>query len=92
MDDGRLWAVSAIGGLGLLGALVQHRSPPPVLSAGDMSLRLELFVDDLARSVQFYERVLGFSVVRRESDYVVLVNGGGLHARPFLRRLRIGIS
>jgi len=74
MDDGRWWAVSAIGGLGLLGALIRPPVPAPLIG-GDMSLRLELFVRDLDSSVRFYTRTLGFSVERRESDYVVLVNG-----------------
>ena len=40
-----------------------------------MRLRLELFVDDLDRSVAFYEQALGFRAVRREPAYVSLRRG-----------------
>ncbi len=40
-----------------------------------MRLRLELFVDDLDRSVDFYQRALGFRLVRRDPGYASLVNG-----------------
>jgi lactoylglutathione lyase len=59
--------------------------PGPVLPAGDqcvgatqanMDLRLELFVDDVARSVAFYTHALGFAVERASPDYVALCRGG----------------
>ncbi|HEX2158972.1 MAG TPA: VOC family protein, partial [Actinomycetes bacterium] len=34
-----------------------------------MRLRLELFVDDLDRSVDFYRRVLGFHLVHQDPGY-----------------------
>lgn len=37
-----------------------------------MTFRIELFVDDLDVSIEFYERALGFRVVRREADYASL--------------------
>src|SRR3712207_5346569 len=40
-----------------------------------MRLRLELFVDDLDRSVDFYRRVLGFHLVRQDPGYASLCNG-----------------
>jgi catechol 2,3-dioxygenase-like lactoylglutathione lyase family enzyme len=40
-----------------------------------MRLRLELFVDDLDRSVDFYRRVLGFHLVRQDPSYASLCNG-----------------
>jgi lactoylglutathione lyase len=36
---------------------------------------MELFVDDLDASVDFYTRVLGFGVPRRSEDYVVVRRG-----------------
>jgi catechol 2,3-dioxygenase-like lactoylglutathione lyase family enzyme len=41
-----------------------------------MGLRLELFVEDMGESVNFYRRVLGFEVVREEpGDYASLRSG-----------------
>ncbi len=40
-----------------------------------MRLRLELFVDDLDRSVDFYRRVLGFHLVRQDASYASLCHG-----------------
>jgi lactoylglutathione lyase len=40
-----------------------------------MRLRLELFVDDLGRSVDFYRRALGFRLVRQDPGYASLCNG-----------------
>jgi catechol 2,3-dioxygenase-like lactoylglutathione lyase family enzyme len=31
-----------------------------------MSLRIELFVDDIDASIRFYERALGFRLIRRD--------------------------
>lgn len=45
-------------------------------SAPGMRFRLELFVDDLAASTEFYSRVLGFRVIKQQADgYTVMVNG-----------------
>jgi len=33
-----------------------------------MGLRLELFVRDIEVSIDFYQRVLGFAVLRRDAD------------------------
>jgi predicted enzyme related to lactoylglutathione lyase len=70
-----------------------------------MSLRFELFVHDLHASTDFYSRVLGFSVMRNEEDYVSLQNGTvviGLgpaewlprdhHFRPDIGTVRSGIG
>ena len=41
-----------------------------------MRLRLELFAEDIARSIDFYTRVLGFAVLRQDaSGYTALANG-----------------
>jgi lactoylglutathione lyase len=40
------------------------------------SLRMELFVSDLVRSVEFYRSVLGFEVERHEQDYAGVRDGG----------------
>ena len=45
---------------------------PPITG---MTLRLELFVDDLDASIAFYGDLLGFSTDRREEDYAALRNG-----------------
>ena len=47
---------------------------PPVRSPG-MSLRLELFVNDLEKSVAFYTNVLGFERLGGEDDYVPVRSG-----------------
>lgn len=36
------------------------------------SLRLELFVNDLERSIAFYQNALGFTLERRDGDYAAL--------------------
>lgn len=46
------------------------RRPPD-----DMSLRLELFVDDLAASIAFYVGALGFREEQRQDDYASVRNG-----------------
>ena len=40
-----------------------------------MSLRLELFVSDLQKSVEFYTRVLGFERLEGQADYVPVRSG-----------------
>jgi catechol 2,3-dioxygenase-like lactoylglutathione lyase family enzyme len=40
-----------------------------------MSFRIELFVNDVDASIRFYQRALGFRVVRREADYASLELG-----------------
>lgn len=40
-----------------------------------MSVRFELFVDDLDVAIDFWTRVLGFAVERSGSGYTSLVNG-----------------
>lgn len=40
-----------------------------------MSLRLELFVRDMDASIAFYERVLGFTLQRRDEGYASMRNG-----------------
>ena len=40
-----------------------------------MGVRLELFVADMDASIAFYRRVLGFELVREESDYASLRSG-----------------
>lgn len=41
----------------------------------NMTLRLELFVDNIERTVSFYTDILGFEVQRSDSDYTSLVHG-----------------
>jgi lactoylglutathione lyase len=43
-----------------------------------MSFRIELFVDDLDASIRFYERALGFRVVRIEADDASVERGGAV--------------
>jgi catechol 2,3-dioxygenase-like lactoylglutathione lyase family enzyme len=43
-----------------------------------MRLRIELFVDDMDASIDFYERALGFRLARRESDYASLELGDAI--------------
>lgn len=40
-----------------------------------MSLRLELFVRNVDKSIAFYQEVLGFELVRREPDYASVRSG-----------------
>jgi lactoylglutathione lyase len=40
-----------------------------------MSVRLELFVQDMDQAIAFYVNILGFEVLRREEDYASLRNG-----------------
>jgi catechol 2,3-dioxygenase-like lactoylglutathione lyase family enzyme len=40
-----------------------------------MSVRLELFVQDMDQAIAFYTHILGFEVLRREEDYASLRNG-----------------
>lgn len=51
---------------------VGHFAAPLTSVAPLDLLRLELFVADVARSVDFYERVLGFHVAHRSGDYVAM--------------------
>ena len=42
----------------------------------NMTFRLELFVDDLAASTDFYSRVLGFTIGEQQADgYTPMTNG-----------------
>ena len=43
-----------------------------------MSLRLELFVDDIAESVAFYTSILGFEQLEGNATYTPVKNGGVL--------------
>jgi len=40
-----------------------------------MSVRLELFVQDMEQAIAFYVHILGFEVLRQEEDYASLRNG-----------------
>lgn len=40
-----------------------------------MSVRLELFVRDMDAAIDFYERVLGFELLRRDAGYASLRSG-----------------
>ncbi len=44
-----------------------RRSNEPLES--EMELRLELFVEDMDATIDFYTRILGFDLVRNEPDY-----------------------
>ena len=57
--------------------------PPP---AG-ATLRLELFVDELAASIAFYVDALGFREEQREDDYASLRNGAVVLGLGLARRL-----
>lgn len=43
-----------------------------------MSVRLELFVQDMEQAIAFYVPILGFEVLRQEEDYASLRNGTSL--------------
>ena len=55
----------------------------------NMSVRLELFVQDMDRAIDFYTRILRFTVLRRERHYASLQNGsfilglGSIDKLPF---------
>ena len=55
----------------------------------NMTFRFELFVDDLPASIDFYQRVLGFTVGEQHSDkFTPITNGDvliGLNLRSALR-------
>jgi catechol 2,3-dioxygenase-like lactoylglutathione lyase family enzyme len=51
------------------------------------TLRLELFVDDLAASIAFYVAALGFREERREDDYASLERGAVILGLGLARRL-----
>ena len=40
-----------------------------------MSVRLELFVQDMEQAISFYVHILGFEVLRQEEDHASLRNG-----------------
>jgi lactoylglutathione lyase len=40
-----------------------------------MNLRLELFVNDMDRSINFYRDILGFALLRRDSGYASIRRG-----------------
>jgi catechol 2,3-dioxygenase-like lactoylglutathione lyase family enzyme len=44
-----------------------------------MTLRLELFVNDLSASLDFYRQVLGFEIGGRQSDGYTLITNGEVH-------------
>lgn len=44
-----------------------------------MTFRLELFVDDMTASINFYSRVLGFEIGKRQPDkYTPMTNGNSM--------------
>jgi len=55
-----------------------------------MTLRLELFVDNLDASLTFYENVLGFAIERRDVDYIALRNGAAVLGLGLARSLPAG--
>jgi catechol 2,3-dioxygenase-like lactoylglutathione lyase family enzyme len=73
----RRWqAITAIALVGCAASGAGRRGDSPdQRSEQAASLRLELFVRDLASSVDFYKRVLGFADVKRSPDYVSLSLG-----------------
>ena len=40
-----------------------------------MSVRLELFVQDMDQAIAFYTQILGFKILRRDENYASLRNG-----------------
>jgi len=68
-----LIAISIWGGLATVTGADQQDSPPR-----GMALRLELFVADLEKSVDFYTNVLGFERLKGQKDYVPLRSGSVL--------------
>lgn len=45
------------------------------MSSEQMSVRFELFVQDMDQAIAFYTQILGFQVHRREAAYASLRNG-----------------
>ena len=45
------------------------------MPSDQMSVRFELFVQDMDQAIAFYSHILGFEVLRREEDYASLRNG-----------------
>lgn len=45
------------------------------MTGGDMKLRLELFVDEVDRSIAFYQNVLGFTLLRKDPGYASIKRG-----------------
>jgi catechol 2,3-dioxygenase-like lactoylglutathione lyase family enzyme len=54
------------------------------------TLRLELFVDDIAASIAFYVSALGFREEQRDDDYASLRNGAVVLGLGLARRLPAG--
>jgi lactoylglutathione lyase len=48
------------------------------MSPEQMSVRLELFVQDMDQAIAFYTQILGFEVLRRDAAYASLRNGSVL--------------
>jgi lactoylglutathione lyase len=46
-----------------------------MMPPAQMSVRLELFVQDMDQTIAFYSHILGFEVLRRAEDYASLKNG-----------------
>lgn len=56
-------------------------------SPAEMSLRLELFVEDIAESVAFYSSILGFEQLEGSATYTPVKNGSVLLGLGLARRL-----
>ena len=67
-------AFLVVVGAALADEVQQDRKPQ------GMSLRLELFVSSMQKSIDFYTHVLGFEQVRGEPDYVPVRSGSVLVA------------
>lgn len=70
-------AVLTVGSLAVV-ALAAQNVEPPKASQQRMTLRLELFVDDLEKSANFYVDVLGFERLPGAPEYVPVRSGSVL--------------
>jgi len=61
--------------------------PDPRSASAGATLRLELFVDDLAASAAFYVGALGFAVEYQDHEYASLRNGAVVLGLGLARRL-----
>jgi lactoylglutathione lyase len=57
------------------GPVYQYQQGGMKMPPEQMSVRLELFVQDMDQAIAFYAHILGFEVLRREENYARLRNG-----------------
>lgn len=73
-------AASSILAIVFVGAAALADQIQPIHKPQRMSLRIELFVTDMPKSIDFYTNVLGFERMEGEPDYVPVRSGSVLVA------------